>query len=211
MIIIIVAIVIVLVNLYFFLRRRIKFIREEEKVIYDVIFVREFFSYVKSSQDWTSFFSRDRKFLVDRRVFIARASKMSSTRANSVYVETKSNFSESQKLVCCVEYIFDDGEINIKLYAYLPYVYRSMLAKMKDTTFSFEIKSKARKIIFVNSFDDKIYFVSKQTLFQGLAFALERRVQGFKDMMWRCLDFMQEFDETRLIGVTILKRWQSPN
>lgn len=213
MIIIIVAVLAaILIDVYVTLRQRIRLIRAEEMFIYDTIFLREFFQYINSSYDWKDFFSRNHQISVTRIVSWAKASAMNVNFFDAVYVETKGkhNFAKGDRWVYCLEYDFAVDTTIIKLYTFLPCICRGLLSKIKNTTFSIVINSDTRKMNFIDSFADKIHCVSKQTVFQGLAFALESRVQRFKDSL-NVFDFVKEFRETRSIGFKVLERWQLPS
>ena len=210
MAIIIGAIIALLIVALSYLKYKFNMIRREEKLIYDTFFLIAFFQRVINLYGWRDYFSKKHEIYVKRKVSVLKASEMKFNYNDGIYFKVKSidELKKRERKVYCLEYTFEDN-VEIRVYTYISRAYRGLIGKLKNTTFSFTINQSESKLEIRDSIDDRIFCVSKLTLYQCLCFALDNRIQRLNDMAGRWHDFIPELQETSSIIVELKKEVSS--
>ena len=205
MAIIIGAIGVFLIAVFAYIGHRINEIREEEKLIYDTIFLMEFFQYIAKAYVWDKFFSEKHEISVKRNVTVFRVSTSEYNNDRGMFLKLYELKRHEKMYLLEYEFTFDKKQI--KVYTYLPKVYKFFLNTLKGTEFFCTVEPTGRRLEISNSIKDRIYSVSRSTLLQCLAFALENRVQRLRDISGNFLEFFNEIRETKAVVSMLKKKW----
>ena len=200
MAIIIVAVIILLASTLGYLKYQFKRIREEEKKVFDIIFLRAFFRIIIKGKTWNSFLNIVENITVKRSFDKIKVTELNSyqTSSNGVYIELeeRNKLKQNGKKVYVLKYVFECQTKSIVVFTFLPLLYRGFLRGIDKSDFCCIIDSNQEKMRFVDSIEDKIFIVSMQTFLHYLEFIFDNGKLQFEEVSEGVFLFCNEVQET---------------